>query len=410
MPHGPGLLLGPFSSFDAYDLLSTLALSQQDLGACHPAAHEDAGRSNRTLTIRQPKPSTSYLLGQPVKIGIIYDMSTDPLGLRDLDHKSRSPDSGDSRPEQPVGEEKLEGQEELAQLQKARQRLYSAAIAYCEGHISAGQLRAVRELLRAHEQHFTEKGEVILPPFIEGLEFENEDELQSDVVESPEFVESPTEEANTPDITPPAVNVRELAVDPDDPMQEKLVALEEKLVRLEEDIHAGRINPSQYQAISKHYEEQRTVAIRLRDRHPSSDQWRVVLEDGKTNFLMQIHEAVCYGVAFFGYKSHELLYLEGRLPDRSNESISFLGAFGGPVAGDQSERMYATQSEDGTTLLLIPGLYSAALVAFSKEPPEWQARALREVHRNFEYANRTTFERGLTRSLIFPNLSNFIRS
>jgi hypothetical protein len=115
-------------------------------------------------------------------------------------------------------------------------------------------------------------------------------------------------------------------------------------------------------------------------------------------------------VAFFDYKSHELLYLEGRLPDRSTESISFLGAFGGPVAGDQSERMYATQSEDGTTLLLIPGQYSAALVAFSKEPPEWQARALREVHRNFEYANRTTFERGLTRSLIFPNLSNFIRS
>jgi hypothetical protein len=334
-------------------------------------------------------------------------MSTNPEGLRDLDHEARS---GESGPDQPVGEEKLEGQEELAQLQRARQRLYSAAIAYCEGHISAGQLRAVRELLRAHEQHYAEKGEVVLPPFIEGLELENEEELRREIVETPELVEPPAEEAAIPDPSLPVVNVRGPSQDPDDPMQEKLVALEDKLTRLEEDIHAGRINPSQYQAISKHYEEQRTVAIRLRDRHPSSDQWRVVLEDGKTNFLMQIHEAVCYGVAFFDYKSHELLYLEGRLPDRSTESISFLGAFGGPVAGDQSERMYATQSEDGTTLLLIPGKYSAALVAFSKEPPEWQARALREVHRNFEYANRTTFERGSTGSLIFPNLSNFIRS
>jgi hypothetical protein len=346
-------------------------------------------------------------------------MSTDPLGLRDLDHESRSPGSGDSGPEQPVGEEKLEGQIELALLQKARQRLYSAAIAYCEGHISAGQLRAVRELLRDHEQHYAEKGEVILPPFIEELSANDEVDIQAEsaevdiqaeIAESLDAAEPPIQPIAPLEPQKLAARLSESADDPDDPMQEKLETLEKKLVRLEEDIHAGRINPSQYQAVSKHYEEQRTVAIRLRDRHPGSDQWRVVLEDGKTNFLMQIHEAVCYGVAFCEYKSHELLYLEGRLPDRSTESISFLGAFGGPVAGDHSERMYATQSEDGTTLLLIPGKYSAALVAFSKEPPEWQARALREVHRNFEYANRTTFERGLTRSLVFPNLSNFIRS
>jgi len=338
-------------------------------------------------------------------------MNTDPKGLRDLDHISRSAEGGDNGSDQPVGEENLEKQDKLAQLQKARQRLYTSAIAYCEGHISAGQLRAVRELLRAHEQHYAEMGEVILPPFIEDLGPKNEDlEAGAEIAEVLEIAEQLAETPVLPDPPQPDLKPRKPVENPDDPMQEKLVALEKKLVRLEEDIHAGRINPSQYQAISRHYEEQRTVAIRLRNRHPGSDQWRVVLEDGKTNFLMQIHEAICYGVAFFDYKSHELLYLEGRLPDRSTESISFLGAFGGPVSGDQSERMYATQSEDGTTLLLIPGKYSAALVAFSKEPPEWQARALREVHRNFEYANRTTFERGLTRSLIFPNLSNFIRS
>jgi hypothetical protein len=331
-------------------------------------------------------------------------MNNEPKHIKDLDHESRSssvPDSG--------SEDQLENQEMLAKLQKARQRLYSAAIAYCEGHISAGQLRAVRELLRAHEQHFAEMGEVILPPFIEGLEQEIEEEPVT-LTESIDLDDPSPKVEEPPEPFSSELQRADSREDPDDPMQEKLAALEKKLVRLEEDIQAGRINPSQYQAISRHYEEQRTVAIRLRDRNPSSDQWRVVLEDGKTNFLMQIHEAVCYGVAFFDYKSHELLYLEGRLPDRSTESISFLGAFGGPVAGDQSERMYATQSEDGTTLLLIPGHHSAALVAFSKEPPEWQARALREVHRNFEYANRTTFERGLTRSLVFPNLSNFIRS
>ena len=79
------------------------------------------------------------------------------------------------------------------------------------------------------------------------------------------------------------------------------------------------------------------------------------------------------------------------------------------MEGDQSERMFATQSGDGSTLLLIPGRHTAALVAFSKEPPEWQARALREVHRNFEDANRAVFEQSLPRRLVFPDLSNFIR-
>jgi hypothetical protein len=193
-------------------------------------------------------------------------------------------------------------------------------------------------------------------------------------------------------------------------MQEKLSNLEHKIARLEEDIRAGRINPSQYRAIIRHYEEQRTVAIRLRERFPESDKWRMVLEDGKTNFLMQVHEAVCYGAAFYEYKSFELLYHEGRLPDKAKEGVSFLGAFGGPITGDQSQRMFATQSEDGTTILMIPGRYSVALVAFSTEPPDWQARALREVHRNFEQANRAVFEKSLSRELVFPNMSNFIRS
>ena len=341
-------------------------------------------------------------------------METREKAFGGLDRDSLTSKINDSVSSNPIVENQPENQAALAQLVKARQRLYAAAIAYCEGHISAGQLRAIRELLRAHEQQLAERGEVVLPPFIEDLAHVPETAERGSTDASAGTQPPPPEEAEM------VGNVRYRAAehrtpvikvyDPDQTMQQKLDTLERKINRLEEDIREGRINSSQYRAIYRHYEEQRTVAVRLHERHPGSEQWRVVLEDGKTNFLMQVHEAVCYGAAFYDYRSQELLYLEGKLPGQAREGIAFLGAFGGPVVGDQSERMFATQSDDGTTLLLIPGRFSAALVAFSKEPPEWQARALREVHRNFECGNRAVFEQGLTRSLVFPNLSNFIRT
>ncbi|MGD8814394.1 MAG: hypothetical protein PVI78_07955 [Anaerolineales bacterium] len=313
------------------------------------------------------------------------------------------------------GEDK--GTAALTRLRNARQRLYSAAIAFCEGHISEGQLRAVRELLRAHEQHFAETGEIMVPPFIDELELDGIPP-KADKEESPSAGETTTPAMRAPFPAPPKVSDPEPKPELQTPLdedhvqsiQEKLDSLEKKIQALEEDIHKGRINPAQYRAIRRHYQEQRSIAVQLHKKHPDSDRWRVVLEDGKTTFLMQVNETICYGVSCYEYKTHQLLFREGQLPEGSESGISFLGAFGGPAPENQTRRMFGTQTDDGTTLLLIPGRYTAAVAAFSKEPPEWQARALREVHRNFEHANRAVLGEGVDRPMVFPDLSNFIRS
>ncbi len=67
------------------------------------------------------------------------------------------------------------------------------------------------------------------------------------------------------------------------------------------------------------------------------------------------------------------------------------------------------QAEDGSSYLLIPGKYTVALVVFTQDPPAWQLRAMREVHSNFETANKATLGRGERQTLIFPDLSRFIR-
>jgi hypothetical protein len=189
-----------------------------------------------------------------------------------------------------------------------------------------------------------------------------------------------------------------------------LEALEEKLERLEDDFEHGRINASQYRAIRRHYQEQREVALRLKEAHPQSDRWRVVLEEGRTTFLMQLNEAVCTCVALFELNSRERVFVQGEMPAAAEEAMGLLRTFGPARQDSGHTRMLATHLDDGSCLLLIPGRFTACLAVFSQDPPGWQVRALREVMLNFEAANRAALRKGQREKLIFPDLKRFVRA
>jgi hypothetical protein len=304
----------------------------------------------------------------------------------------------------------------MQQLEQARKLLLSASIAFCDNLISAGQLRAVRELLRERElraiQIEMEQASKIRepeapppPPRIVQPESEprprrephtaarpiSQEETPSGVFREPVPIEAPEEDLGRQEI------------------KAKLDALDEKLRYLEQDFRSGRINASQYRAVRQHYLKQREAALRIYQTQPGSERWQTVLEEGKTTFLLQLNEAACRGIAIYDLESRERLYAEGELPVAAEEAVALLGTFRSPNSGGTGTRMYATQADDGTTLLLIPGRYSAALVVFSEPPPGWQVGALREVHRNFEAANQASLSRGRSEHLLFPDLSRFIK-
>jgi hypothetical protein len=284
--------------------------------------------------------------------------------------------------------------------ERALQRMLSAAIAFCDGIISAGQLRAVRELLREQELRLTRLEGKYTPPFVE------EPPVHA-VIQDPEIITTPPIQ-NKPEELPP-----ELPINPPASPSEltgMLISLDQKLARLEQDYRQGRVNSSQYRAIQKHYLEQKEVATRLRQTHPDSDRWKVVLEEGKTTFLLQLNEAAVRCVAFYDLKSHERIFDQGEMPLDAEQAMALLGTFSSTETEPRTGRMVATHTDDGTALVLIPGRYTAALVSFSQDPPGWQVRALREVHRNFEAANRAALERDQRQSLIFPNLERFFKS
>lgn len=284
-------------------------------------------------------------------------------------------------------------------LDKARQRMLSAAVAFCDGLISAGQLRAVREMLREQELRFAKLEGEDSPPFVQPAP------------PSP----TPTTSIPVEPLLPaePQAEAKAIRARPRGPISEELQSLlghlDEKVSNLEADFQQGRINASQYRAIRRHYMEQHEVALRLHQANPNSDRWRIVLEEGKTTFLMQLNEAECRCIALYDMASRDCILLQGDLPNEAEEAMRFLSTFGQGPTDQPTGRMFATQTDDGANLLLIPGRYTAALVAFSDEPPGWQVRALREVLRNFEAANTVALDRGERKALVFPNLNRFFR-
>jgi hypothetical protein len=286
----------------------------------------------------------------------------------------------------------------LEALEGAQERLLSAAVAFCDGQVSAGQLRAVRELLREKERRIDELGGLQASPFLEDLEPQSAPPPPS---ADEAAVETQLEEPGYEDLDLDDIHDPEL--------RERLELLNQKIVRLEGDFQQGRINASQYRAIYRHYMEQRDVALRLREKFPDSDRWQVVLEEGKTRFLMQLNEAACHAIGLYDIQSRGRIYLHGEMPDTAEDAMALLGPFGASEGNTPDGRMYATKTDDGETLLLIPGVFTVSLAIFSQDPPAWQVRALREVHRNFEAANRVTLQKGTIDSLIFPDLSRFVK-
>ncbi len=323
-------------------------------------------------------------------------------GSTQTETSSTSPvDDARPAPERENAPQRPEIQEAQERIEGARERFFSAALAFCDGLISEGQLRAVREMLREKELQLAEMEGEHAAPFIE-----EEPVVHLHVEPLPEG-KHPARAASEPS-KGTTQGLKELDLDQE--LETKLARLSEKIARLEADFHQGRINATQYRAIRHHYLEQHEVALELHKANPASDRWRVVLEEGKTMFLMQLNEAECRCVAFYDISSRDCIYNEGELPAEAQDAMRFLATFGPQSEEPRAGRMFATQTDDGVNLLLIPGQYTAALVAFSDEPPGWQVRALREVLRNFEAANQVPLSRGERKSLVFPDLDRFFRS
>lgn len=165
----------------------------------------------------------------------------------------------------------------------------------------------------------------------------------------------------------------------------------------------GKINRAQFNAIYGRYGEQRTIIERLIERNPENAAWKQAAAPGHTSFLRDHFEARLQYYLVYQHTIPTPLMMGGKQQPNMDQVGGVLKSLWGmknrPKIGLARKDMGA-----GQWLVLALGEYAVTLTLFLLEPSATQANLVRDLHADFERANRRALERG-TRSLdrfVFP--------
>jgi hypothetical protein len=200
--------------------------------------------------------------------------------------------------------------------------------------------------------------------------------------------------------------VSELSPDRENP-QQVLVELRQKMNALTVEYSSGKLNAAQFNALYRHYTEQRAVIEKLLERNPESDAWRSVLQTGHTGALRDRLESRPLYYVVFRHREQEPLLLEGKLPRKAAEQMYKLLQVLWRTE-NQREGLTRKSVGDGMWMLMVVGPQALTIVIYFLQPSTLQTNHLRDLHNDFERANRYLLERGLPASrMVFPQRSLF---
>jgi hypothetical protein len=186
--------------------------------------------------------------------------------------------------------------------------------------------------------------------------------------------------------------------------QNALVRLRGKMHTLVEEYAQGKINRVQFQSLYARYSEQRAIIEKLLERNPDSDAWKQVIGgQGQTGSLRSQFEAHALVFAVYLRGEHTAVYHAGRRSPASlqiDRLVAGLWALPKPPSPGLGRRALA----HGEWLVMALGTTAVTFVGFSLEPSNAQSRLTRDLHDDFERANRLALARGITSAdrLVFP--------
>jgi len=182
-----------------------------------------------------------------------------------------------------------------------------------------------------------------------------------------------------------------------------LEQLRRKMEAVASEFGEGKINRAQFNAIYGRYSEQRTIIERLIQRNPENQAWKQAAAPGHTSFLRDHFEARLLSYLVYQHGLATPLMMGGRQQPDMGQISQVLQALWGlpnrPKVGLARKAMGNSQ-----WLVLALGEFAVTLVLYQLEPSAAQANLVRDLHADFERANKLALERG-TRSLdrfVFP--------
>jgi hypothetical protein len=185
--------------------------------------------------------------------------------------------------------------------------------------------------------------------------------------------------------------------------------IREKTERIADEYSQGKLNRAQFEAMYKRYNEQRTIIEKLLERNPGTDAWRsVVGTRGQTGFLREQYEAQALFYAVYLQNSENPLISAGTrtyLP----QQFAPLARAVWSIPNRAPVGLGRKQLRNNEWLIMATGEHGLTLVVYSMEPANSQAKLIRDLHADFERANRITLARKITApdKLVFPQRSLF---
>lgn len=192
---------------------------------------------------------------------------------------------------------------------------------------------------------------------------------------------------------------------PDDP-QKTLEHIRAKMESVANDFANGALNRAQFNAIYAHYSDQRAIIERLVQRNPNNDAWRQAAAPGHTGFLKSHFEARPVFYVVFRHNDPHPLISSGDEPGEARPQIvQILKALWRSTETPRVGLARKAMSE-GQWMIIAVGELALTIVVYSLQPSTTQQNLVRDLHTDFERANKMALQRGLSPDrMVFPQRS-----
>ncbi len=188
-----------------------------------------------------------------------------------------------------------------------------------------------------------------------------------------------------------------------------LETLRQKTAQVANEFANGKINRAQFSSMYAYYNEKRVIIEQLLMRDPGTQAWQQVARPGHTTFLRQHFEARVLAFAVYDIGKFEAITAQGIQPLLPSAVQPILTALYIVLRNRKDLNPVSRRVDGGGWLTVVPGAYTTAVASFSLEPAVRQVILVRDLHMDFERANRNVLERGIRRpdQLVFPHRALF---
>ncbi len=185
--------------------------------------------------------------------------------------------------------------------------------------------------------------------------------------------------------------------------QDSLEHIRQKMESVARDFSEGRINRAQFNAVYGHYSERRAIIQRLMERNPQNDAWKQVAAPGHTGFLKSHFEAHPQFYVVFRHRHPYPLATEGEETPKVREQVGKMLRVLWHMDSIPRGGLARKSMGNGQWLVLASGEHAVTFVVFSLQPSAAQQTLVRDLHADFERANRLALmrEQGPER-MVFP--------